>query len=327
MGYQNLATARVLVVYNDVGDAQAIEDADTLAQRDEAIAALQGLVASVQSAPFGHCLATLERKVLTYKPTIIVNLVESLRGTDALLPFAAMMYAYLGIPYTGCGAEVLGLLSRKTKQKQFLQAFGLATPLDLSAAGTTGSYIVKSDTEHASKGLDDKSIVQGALAAQKLIAEKQKFYGGQWFAEAFVTGREFNVSLIDRGNGQADVLPVAEIQFINYPENKPKIVGFEAKWETESFSYSATPRRFDFPDDDAALLEKLAELSQKCWNVFGLRGAARVDFRVAENGTPFILEVNANPCLSADAGFMAAAAKAALTPEDVWKKLLNAARI
>lgn len=327
VGYQDLSAASVLVVYNDVGDAHTAEDADTLTQRDEAIAALRELVSDVQSAPFGNSIAALEQQILAYKPTLIVNLVESLKGTDALLPFAAMLYAYMGVPYTGCSAEALSLLSRKTKQKQFLQAFGLPTPLNLADFNEDTTYIVKSDTEHASKGLDDKSVVCGALAAQKLVADKQRLCGGQWFAEAYISGREFNLSLLEGENGQVDVLPAAEIQFINYPENKPKIVGFEAKWQTESFSYGATPRRFDFPESDAELLEKLAEFAEQCWHILGLRGAARVDFRVSDGGAPFILEVNANPCLSSDAGFMAAASRAGLTPKDVWKKLLNAARI
>jgi len=47
-------------------------------------------------------------------------------------------------------------------------------------------------------------------------------------------------------------------------------------------------------------------MALRCWQCFGLKGYARVDFRVDENGNSFILEINANPCISPDAGFAAA---------------------
>jgi|GEM_PF-3737873 len=63
----------------------------------------------------------------------------------------------------------------------------------------------------------------------------------------------------------------------------------------------------DGPDDQDVLVQ--AETVCKalaCWKVFGLRGYGRIDFRIDHDGRPWILEVNANPCLSPDAGFAAA---------------------
>ncbi|MBL8025621.1 MAG: D-alanine--D-alanine ligase, partial [Fibrobacteres bacterium] len=76
---------------------------------------------------------------------------------------------------------------------------------------------------------------------------------------------------------------------------------------------SNTPRSFEFKECDRALLNKLSELSLAAWEAFSLNGYARVDFRVSENGEPFILEINTNPCISPDAGFNAAAQKAGYT--------------
>jgi ribosomal protein S18 acetylase RimI-like enzyme len=57
-------------------------------------------------------------------------------------------------------------------------------------------------------------------------------------------------------------------------------------------------------------LDTLRSLAVECWRLFGLRGFARVDFRVDVRGRPWILEINTNPCLSPDAGFAAALARA-----------------
>ena len=140
------------------------------------------------------------------------------------------------------------------------------------------------------------------------IAERNREYGNQHFAERFVAGREFNVALLGRSDAQPQVLPVAEIEFCNYAPEKPRIVDWRAKWVAASFEYQNTPRRFDFAKCDAGLVAHLEHLATDAWHTCGLRGYARVDFRVDARGAPWILEVNANPCLAPDAGFAAALA-------------------
>jgi D-alanine-D-alanine ligase len=108
------------------------------------------------------------------------------------------------------------------------------------------------------------------------------------------------------------VLPPAEIDFSAFPPDKPRIVGRQAKWEEASFDFQNTPRRFDFSPADQPLVERLSRLARDTWTLFGLRGYVRVDFRVDLAGEPWILEINANPCLSPDAGFAAALAQASI---------------
>ena len=62
----------------------------------------------------------------------------------------------------------------------------------------------------------------------------------------------------------------------------------------------------DFCPEDSFLLSQLQDIAKNCWHLFGLRGYARVDFRVDKDGNPWVLEINANPCLSLEAGFAAA---------------------
>jgi len=120
-----------------------------------------------------------------------------------------------------------------------------------------------------------------------------------------------------------EILPVAEIVFEDFPKGMSRVVGYEAKWHEDSFAYVHTVRRFPEDPADAALLERVGKLAEAAWRICGLRGYARIDFRLDEDGNPCVLEVNANPCLAADAGFMAAAAKAGLTPGDVIGRILE----
>jgi D-alanine-D-alanine ligase len=119
------------------------------------------------------------------------------------------------------------------------------------------------------------------------------------------------------------VLPVAEIRFEGFPTAKPTIVGYAAKWHPQSFEYRNTVRRFGIEPELAA---RLIGIARDCWQLFGLAGYARVDFRVDAAGTPWVLEVNANPCLSPDAGFAAALAQAGIAYVDAIAWLVADAR-
>jgi D-alanine-D-alanine ligase len=145
--------------------------------------------------------------------------------------------------------------------------------------------------------------------------------GRPCFAEDYIDGREFNLSMLAGPSGP-EVLPPAEIDFSAFPAGKPRIVGYQAKWEVDSFEYQHTPRRFDMPPSDERLLERLSDLARRTWALFGLAGYARVDFRVDAAGEPWILEINTNPCLSPDAGFPAAVAEAGLSYDAAVERIV-----
>jgi len=178
-----------------------------------------------------------------------------------------------------------------------------------------GDWIVKSVWEHASIGLGDASILRKATAAE--VAER--IPAGS-FAERFVDGREFNLAVLAGPHGP-EVLPPAEIAFVDFPSDKPKIVSYPAKWDEASFEYTHTVRRFADPAVDGALLAELNALARRCWAAFDLGGYARVDFRVDACGRPWILEVNTNPCLSPDSGFAAALEKADIPYADAMERI------
>jgi D-alanine-D-alanine ligase len=208
----------------------------------------------------------------------------------------------LRVPYTGCSANALGLTSHKLLAKQQLLRADMPTPAIFGAGADDGPWIVKSVWEHASLGIDDSSVATGTAAVAAVLAARRAEFGGDWFAERFVPGRELNVAVLTTDHGPR-VLPVAEIRFEHFPADKPAIVGYAAKWHADSFEYRNTPRRFGV---EPALSVPAERLALACWDLFALDGYARVDLRVDAQGTPWVLEVNGNPCLSPDAGFAAA---------------------
>ena len=98
------------------------------------------------------------------------------------------------------------------------------------------------------------------------------------------------------------MLPIAEILFEGLEANAPKIVDFDAKWTPDSAAYIGTPRRFGLERNEPELAKKLKQFALASWNLFGLNGYARFDFRVDPTGKPFVIDVNPNPYLASRCG-------------------------
>jgi D-alanine-D-alanine ligase len=268
-------------------------------------------------------------------PQLVFNLVESVDGHGRLIPFPASILDLLGVPYTGAPADALYLTSSKILAKKMLAGAGIPTPsyyspadLRMKSTPLGGPYIIKSVWEHASVGLEESSVLSAKNSGQ-LLAEMEKRrdqLGGDCFAEQFIDGREFNLSIL-ASQGGAEALPPAEMRFIDYPPGKWKVVGYRAKWDEGSFESSHTQRSFEFAKSERPLLQNLADMAKRCWQLFGLRGYARVDFRVDERNQPWVLEINANPCLSPDAGFVAAASQAGLSYRQVVERIVQGAGV
>jgi D-alanine-D-alanine ligase len=195
---------------------------------------------------------------------------------------------------------------------------------EASSCPSCSSWILKGVWEHGSRDLDDEAVLSGLTATEvwERLQQRAVRSGRPSFAEQFIEGREFAVTVLAAPRGPEVLLP-AEIDFSSFPAGKPRIVGYRAKWRDDCYEYNHTPRRFDFGPSDEPLLLRLKSLAADCWALFGLRGWARVDFRVDQAGQPWVLEVNANPCLSPDAGFAAALQRASIPYDTAIERILN----
>jgi D-alanine-D-alanine ligase len=322
---------RIAVLHDGAPELERPDEQDGLLQARAVGAALGALGHEPRPVGFGLDLERAARDLRALAPELVVNLVESVAGQGRLIALAPSLLDALGLPYTGASAEALTLTSHKVLAKRWMARHGLPTPAWFEPGEPRrrpplpGRYLVKSIWEDASLGLDDESLVeaQGECELARETLARAPRLGGAAFAEAFVPGREFNLSLLAKGR-DVEVLPPAEILFSAFPPGKPRIVGYAAKWLPDSFEYEHTPRSFQFAASDRELLGELESLARRCFEIFGLRGYARVDFRVDERGRPWILEVNANPSLSPDAGFLEAAGRANLALPQLVGRILEA---
>ncbi len=339
---------RVTIVFNaPEPDADASQQ-DVLTQVEAVQGSLRRLGHEVSRLACTLDLDVARRELQTLRPDRVFNLVESLAGSDRFQVAIPVWLESMAIPYTGASGRAMRETGNKPLAKERLSAAGLPTPAWLESdfdapmeptfsappgeescrslpsrstprplafqGGQPRTVIVKPIWEHASLGMDDHCVatLHELPAAKAFLQAHERTIRCPCFLEEFVDGQEFNLSVLTGGQ----VLPPAEIEFHGFPLGKPRIVGYRAKWDESSPEYAQTTRRFEFNDADQGLLHHLAELARACWSLFELRGWARIDFRVDEQGQPWILEINANPCLSPDAGFAAALAHTGI-PFDV----------
>jgi D-alanine-D-alanine ligase len=314
-----------VVLHETISDAARPDEIDTLVQVEQVSRVLRKLGWRISRLETGLDLASTLATIRRVGPGCVFNLVESLGGRGSMLHFVPSLLQAEGLAFTGCDGDAMFLSSQKKLAKQWMRMHGIPTPASLEYDGDRDEpriWIVKSVWEHASFGLDDGCVVKGATAANTRIEQRTAELGGDWFAEEFVDGREFNISVLEI-DGKPHVLPIAEIAFENFPGNKPRIVGYAAKWDESAPEYDGTRRVFPKlgPREQGAL----EAVVFKAWSTFGLSGYARVDIRMDSGGTPWVLEINANPCLSPDAGFAAAAGMAKITYQQLINRIVQAA--
>ena len=300
---------------------------DVLTQVEAFESALNELGYASVRIPFTRDIRHFLESMTKNKVEMALNLCETVEEEATLSGHPAAVLEILGIPFSGSPSISLMLTTDKVMTKRLLRASGIATPdyTVHSKAEPARSFdlrypvIVKPRFEDASIGIDQESVFQSEKSLRKGIREFSERFG-DLLVEEYIGGRELNVSLL--GYPSAKALAVADIDFSQFPQHLHPIVGYRAKWDKTSFEYHNTPRRF--PQDlSPFLLGAVKRAAVACFKLFMLRDYGRVDMRVDGEGKAYVLEVNANPCLSPDAGFAAAAQHAGMTYSKMVDRLVS----
>jgi D-alanine-D-alanine ligase len=303
----------ILIIYN-APSSERQDDLDTLVQVKEVKQGLEANEHRVHELALKDSLNDLASYLGLHSIDFVFNLVESFKGSDQFIYLIPAYLEALKIPFSGNGSRALALAADKKIAKSLMKSFAINHPDDFKEDDKT--YIVKACAEDASIGIDEKSIVQGTSLVLKKIEEKKNEYGFDFFAEEFIEGRELQVGLIGAENN-SQVLGISEIVF-NYPEGKPHIVDYNCKWTEGSFEYENSTREFLGEE-----YQFVIDLARKSWDAFGLKGYARVDFRLNTDNEAYVLEVNPNPCITSDSGFIAAAERLGISYNQLIDKIVK----
>jgi D-alanine-D-alanine ligase len=274
-----------------------------------------------------------EQALTPYDPTryLVFNLAEGLGGRLFEEARIAWLLETSGYHFTGSSGQAIALSTNKALTKSILLSNGLSTPAwwlfhtpeDISEEiSYPFPLFVKPVAEDASIGIGNDSVVTNHKALRERVAFVLENYRQSALAEEFIDGREFNVAT---WGDPMEVLPLAEIDFRKISQPEEKIVNYAAKWLDDTYEFHHTPAICP-ADVSPDLARRLSNSALKALNLIGAGGYARVDFRVDQAGTPYILEINCNPDISLGAGFCNTVEKSGLNFEAMALKILSLAR-
>ena len=257
---------------------------------------------------------------------IVFNISEGLTGRnrESQVPILLEM---AGVPFVGADALTLGLTLDKVMAKKIFIAEGIPTPrfFEVNSAESLVSHdhckfplIVKPRFEGSSKGLSESSRVENTDELRKQVDFITRTYKQPALVEEFISGQEFTVAIV--GNENPEIMPVVQIKIDGKLKLNDKFYTF-ARITSDRLEYICPAK---ITQD---LKKKLEDLALRVYRSVECRDFGRVDFRVDNDGKPYVLEINPLPSLSTEDVFMLIAKNIGITYEQMLGKILNSALI
>jgi D-alanine-D-alanine ligase len=304
------------------------------AERDEVVDAV-----AAELTAGGHQVALLGvydnagellQKLDEQKPDLVFNLCETFAGRDSNEGNVAAVLALRGQRFTGTGP--LGMMLRQDKAitKKLLQfhgvrcpKFAIFDPHNLEFAGRMHfPLFVKPMRGDASIGIHDSSLVRDYDALIERVNAIHTQLQDAALVEEYIEGREFYVGVL--GNSPPEALPVIELDFSKLPSQFPHIYGWEAKFDHTSQQYD-TVNAIVATDLQPDIRGRITMAALEAVYALQVRDYARVDIRLSADGTPYVVEVNANPYLERTSAFCIAALQAGMGYNTVINRIAHIA--
>jgi D-alanine-D-alanine ligase len=319
-----IAVANEDTTRSDVTDALRCANAVAggLAEGKHAVAILQVDEQALAAAE------ALRSRILAARPDCVFNLFEGFsRNAQCEADFADILDS-LRVPYTGNSARTLRLCLNKETTKKILREHQVPVPDGIclnSGDALEGVLLrfplfIKPCCEDASVGIDADSLVADGHSLRAAVTAKLRQFPGGVIVESFLSGTEYNVGCV--GCSPYEVLGVSSMEYTAQGDMLPFLT-YSAKWQTETPEYRAlTPS----PESPVApeLRDKIVAVAVRAGQALGCRGYFRVDMR-EHNGGLFVIDVNPNPDINTDSGFMRQAYHRGHAYNDVLDKIIKTA--
>lgn len=218
----------------------------------------------------------------------------------------------MNMPFTGSAVLGCAISMDKLRTKRLLAGMGIDTPAYCEMSGEQDfesvigmlglPMIVKPAAEGSSLGM---TRVEQAEQLAEAYREAARFRS-EVFAEAWVSGPEFTATVLHN-----QVLPLIRIDAIN------SFYDYQAKYFSDETRYVCP---CGLPEHQERLL---AAASMDAFSGVGASGWGRVDFMLADDGAPLVLEVNTTPGMTTHSLVPMAAAETGIDFDELAWRILE----
>jgi D-alanine-D-alanine ligase len=179
---------------------------------------------------------------------------------------------------------------------------------------------VKSATEDASRGIAQASIVEDMAKLRERVTFIHEQVQSDALVEEYIDGRELYVGVL--GNARLTTLPIWEMNFGTLSKVQSGIATSKVKWDR---NYQ---KKHGITTDPAqgltdAEVDRLIRLAKRIYRALHISGYARLDLRMREDGSVFLLEANANPDLSDGEDFAESARSTGIDYDVLISRIVN----
>lgn len=276
-------------------------------------------------------ISILPEEIVEFRPDVIFNLAEVFNQKTHLDKNVASLLEMLDVPYTGAQPASLLICNNKGLSKKILSFHRIKVPNFHTFHRNRRVWfpkslklpiIVKPLSEEASRGISQASVVDNENSFIERINFIHQRMNADAIAEEYIEGRELYVSIL--GNKRIQVLPPREMKFGQLPNDEARIATYKAKWDD---NYRA---KWDIKSVFAGKLpngvdKKIEDICKRAYRALNMQCYARFDIRITQNGTVYVIEVNANPCLAKCDEVAQSAERIGISYNQLIKKIITLA--
>ncbi len=281
---------KVAIVYSDVKREYFLTEDEYIAEEGADIYAndiakyVNKLGIDVVCLP---CNDQIAQNLKKHRPSMVLNLVDSVRGQSNLGSSIIGLLEILHIPYTGAGNLGWSIGTNKFLMYQLMKSNGIpvpnhqlmVTPSDMVDPDLRYPLFPKLNVEHSSIGISDSNICQNERELRNKVKELMEKFKQPVLVDEFIAGIEVTSSVLESVNTK-----VYSVQRKTLGDTKEDVMTFDKKWKNwDNIIYEKYES------------EKVKDIVKKTFDVLKMSDYARIDLRIDASNRIYVIDPNCNP--------------------------------